>query len=240
MPTAALLALALALGTAKLPFAPDERMEFSVRYLGLTAGKARITVGKKEGPILPIFLESRTSGVGAIVNVRQQLATNLDTETMLPRSATLDAVESGYRHTDTTHFDRAGGKATVRKRGKHDNTYVVEVPQGTLDFMTLVFRLRTLPLAPGTRHEFPVLVGRNVRKVAAEVTGREEVETRAGTFPAFKIRVPTGFTGKFSEQHPTYLWLSDDERRIVVQIQTEFSIGRATAGLTSYSPGRKE
>jgi len=230
--------LAIAVAAGALPFAPEERMEYSVRYLGVPVGKARISVGTREGPILPVFLETRTSGVVRLVDLRQQLATHLDVETLLPRRASLDAVESGYRHSDTTHFDREAGKATVRQTGKHDNTYLIDVPQGTIDFVALVFRLRTLPLEPGARHEFHVLAGRNVRKVSAEVTARETVETGAGTFAALKIRVPTGFTGKFSEKHPTYIWLTDDERRVVVQITTEFAIGRATAGLTRYHPGR--
>lgn len=231
------LALALAAPPAASPFAPGERMEYAVRYLGLQVGKARISVGHAEGPILPVFLESRTSGIVRIVDVRQQLATHLDLETLLPRSSSLDAVEAGYHHSDTTLFDRIAGKATVRQQGKFDNTYLVEVPEGTLDFVALVFRLRVLPLEPGLRHEFHVLAGRNVRQVAAEVIARETIETRAGSFPAVKVRVPTGFTGKFSEKHPTYVWFTDDARRVVVQITTEFAIGRATAGLTAYHPG---
>ncbi len=231
------IATVLAAAHTVLPFAPEERMEYSVRYLGIQVGRARISVGQPEGPILPVFLESRTSGIVRIVDVRQQLATHLDLDTLLPRSSSLEAVEAGYRHADTTLFDRVAGKATVRQKGKYDNTYVVEVPAGTLDFVGLVFRLRTLPLEPGMRHEFHVLAGRNVRPVTAEVLAREAVKTKAGTFTALKVRVPTGFTGKFSEKHPTYVWFSDDARRVVVQITTEFSIGQATAGLTAYHPG---
>jgi uncharacterized protein DUF3108 len=212
-------------------------MEYAIHYLGLRVGKARISVGHPEGPILPVFLETRTAGIVKIVDVRQQLATLLDLETMLPRASSLDAHESGYHHTDTALFDRAAGKATIREKGKFDNTYVIAVPEDTLDFVALVFRLRALPLEPGMRHEFNVLAGRDVRKIAAEVTARERVETDAGKFSAVKVRIPTGFTGQFSEKRPTYVWFSDDERRIVVQIQTEFAIGRATAELTGYQPG---
>jgi hypothetical protein len=232
-----MLLVSLAAAQAALPFAPDERMEYSVRYLGIQVGKARIFVGHPEGSILPVFLQTRTAGLVRIVDVRQQLATQLDVETLLPRAASIDAVESGYHHTDTVMFDRVAGKATVRERGKFDNTYVVDVPPSTVDFVALVFRLRTLPLEPGARHDFDVLAGREVRKITTEVAGRERVETEAGKFETVKVRVPTGFTGSFSEKHPTYVWFSDDARRIVVQIQTEFAIGRATAGLTAYQPG---
>ncbi len=231
-------AVALAASGA-LPHAPDERMEFAIHYLGVRMGKARISVGRTEGPLLPVFLEARSTGVMSFFTLREQLATYLDLETGLPRSASIDAVEGGYRHTDTTDFDREAGKAKVRERGKFDRTYVVDVPPETLDFVALVFRLRTLPLDPGSRHEFSVLSGRTVAKVVAEVTGRETVSTGAGEFSALKVRVPTSFSGKFSEKHPTYVWFSDDERRIVVRITTEFAIGRATAGLVSYQPGSR-
>lgn len=232
------LALVLAIaGPAAVPHVPGEQMDFNVSYLGMRMGKARLSVGRAEGPILPVFLQSRSTGVASIVTLRQQLASYLDVETGLPRSSSLDAVEGGYHHTDTADFDRDAGKAKVRERGKYDNTYLVDVPAGTLDFVALVFRLRTLPLEPGTRHEFDVLAGKKVSRIVAEVTGRETVDTHAGTFPAVKVRVPTGFSGKFSEKNPTFIWFSDDPRRIVVQITTDFSIGHATATLASYSPG---
>jgi hypothetical protein len=231
------LALTLSAAPPALPFPPEERMEYAVHYLGLRVGRARISVGHPEGPILPVFLESRTAGIVKIVDVRQQLATHLDVETLLPRAASLDAYESGYHHTDTAIFDRTAGKATVREKGKFDNTYVIDVPGDALDFVALVFRLRALPLEPGMRHDFHVLAGREVRQITTEVTARERVETDAGAFATVKVRVPTGFTGQFSEKRPTYVWFSDDDRRLVVQIQTEFAIGRATAGLIGYEPG---
>jgi hypothetical protein len=52
-----------------------------------------------------------------------------------------------------------------------------------------------------------------------------------------KVRVPTGFDGKFSEKNPTFVWFSDDERRVVVRISTDFAIGRADADLDAFRPG---
>jgi len=219
--------------------AADERMDFSIDYLGITMGKARISVGRREGNIQPVFLDARTAGLVSIVDVREHLASYLDVESGFPQSSLLEAYEpGGYHHVDTARFDRAAGKATVREKGKHDNTYVIDVPEATLDFVALVFRLRTLPLEPGTRHEFQVLTGRTLHPVTAEVMGREKVETGAGTFEAVKVRVPTGLTGKFSEKNPTIIWFSDDPRRIVVRLSTDFAIGRALAGLSSYQAGK--
>jgi hypothetical protein len=106
-----------------------------------------------------------------------------------------------------------------------------------LDFVALVFQLRRAELEPGLRRPFTVLAGTDVHAVIVEVMDRETVKTKAGTFTAFKIRVPTGFTGKFSEKNPTYLWISDDPRRVVAKITTDFSFGSGAANLISYTPG---
>jgi len=240
------LALALvvsqAAATPRAPaatFAPDEQLDFSVEWAGLPVGKARISVGQPAGQLLPVILQAQTAGLVGFVTVRQFLVSNLDVATGLPRSSQLDAVEPGdYRHSDQVRYDREAGTCSVRQKGKYDKTFDLEVPPGTLDFVALVFRLRVLPLAVGTTHEFPVLSGRKVTTVTTEVLAREQVKTRAGTFDAWKVKVPTGFDGKFQEKNPTFLWLSDDARRLVVRISTDFAVGRGNADLVAYRPGK--
>jgi hypothetical protein len=220
-------------------FAADEQMDFKVAWAGLPVGKARIWVGQPAGQLVPVFLQAQTAGLVGFVTVRQMLSSNLDAATGLPRSFMLDALEPGdYRHSDHVRYDREAGTATVRQKGKFDKTYDLEVPPGTLDFVALVFRLRALPLEPGAKHEFPVLSGRKVTVVTTEVLGRERVETKAGGFDAVKVKVPTGFDGKFQEKSPTFLWLSDDARRLVVRISTDFAVGRGVADLVAYRPGK--
>jgi len=235
----AAFALAAALtAPGPVPYAPDEAMEFSIDYHGIPTGRARIAVGRPEGNILPVFLQARTSGVLAVVDLKQQLASYVDVETGLPRSASMESVEPGYRLVTTTRFERANAKAVVREKGRYDNTYEIDVPPDATDFVALVFRLRTLALEPGSVQAFDVLSARELRRVETRVEARETLSTKAGKFTTLKVRVPTQFSGKFSEKSPTFVWFSDDERRVVVRISTDFSIGRVEAELTSYTPGK--
>ena len=216
----------------------EERMEFSVDYKGVRLGKAQLFLGHADGSVIPAFLQTRTTGVASIITIRQQLSSQLDRHTGLPRSTALEAVEGGYRHSNTAAFDRVRNKATVRRRGsKSDKTWVLDVPPGTVDFLALVYQLRQLPLDTGSRHPFDVLAGRNLAHIETEVAGREQVSTGIGKVPAVKVRVPTSFEGEFQEKNPTFIWFSDDARRIIVRISADFAIGRATATLISYSPG---
>jgi hypothetical protein len=217
----------------------DESMEFTIRFLGLDAGRARISVGQREGTLLPVFLEARTRGIGAVVDLRQQLASYLDVASGLPRTSSMLSVEPTYRRTVTTRYDRDAGVATIRTRGKGERVKELQVPKDALDFVALVFRLRTLPLDPGDTHAFDVLSGTRLAKVVTAVERRENVQTPAGTCPAVKVRVPTGFSGRFSEKNPTYVWFSDDARRAIVRLQTDFAVGDAVAELTRYTGGAR-
>lgn len=217
---------------------PGERIDLEVQFQGLPVGRGRIQVEPPSGAVQPIRLEARTTGVVSVVKLRQLLTTYVDTRTGLPRSASHDSVEGNYRATTTTDYDRARNRAVVVRRGsKSVNRNEVEAPAGTLDFLALVFKLRSLPLAQGQRHDFHVLAGRNVSKIVAEVTGREQVETSAGKFEAWKVRVPTNFSGEYSEKKPTFVWLSDDARRLVLRISVQLGIGRIEAQLAGYTPG---
>jgi hypothetical protein len=234
----ATLLLPLLIGAPAAPYLPGERVDLDVDYLGVPIGKASLAVGQPAGPALPVTLQARTSGLMRLFDIREQLTTALDLATGLPRWSTLEAVEPRYRHSDRADFDREAGQARVREIGNRDKTTLVPIPAGTLDFLALLFALRRLPLPPGQRHPFTILAGTTVIPVVAEVVGREVLRTDAGRFLTVKVRVPTGFTGKFSEKSPSMVWFSDDDRRIVVRIVTEFRIGRATAEITRYLPGQ--
>jgi hypothetical protein len=221
-----------------VPWLPGERADYVIDYLGITMGKATISVGATVDGTAPLQLASRSAGLLSMVTFRQTLVSDLDLATFLPRSSILDALEPGdYKHTDTARFDRTTGKATVREKGRFDHTYEIGVPPETIDFVALVFTLRTLPLPDGATHTFQVLAGRKVSQVTVSVLKRESLRTGAGRFPCVKVRVPTGFDGKFSERNPTYVWFSDDARRLVVRISTDFAIGRADADLSRFQPG---
>lgn len=236
--TIAPLAL-LAASVLGSPYAIGERMSFSIDFMGMRVGTASIGVDAPGDRGVPVKLEAHTTGLtGAVYNFRESLVSWLDPATGLPTYFELHIKENSWKHYDTTEYDRAAGRAVLIQRGKTTSTDQVPIRADTLDFVALVFQLRRLSLEPGTRQTFSVFTGEGgAHEVIAEVMVRESVKTPAGTYPALKIRVPTGFSGKFSEKNPTYLWLSDDPRRVVVKITTDFSFGSGSANLTAYTAG---
>ncbi|HEY7724663.1 MAG TPA: DUF3108 domain-containing protein [Anaeromyxobacteraceae bacterium] len=236
--TAALLALAPAARASALPFSPGEQMDLAVEWLRIPTGRARLSVGRADGAVWTIVLQGQTEGVAKIVDVREHLVSYFDVETRLPRGSDLTAVEVGDRHQDRTRFDRATGRATVTilRKGKLREE-VREVPAGVHDLVTAFFWLRWQALRDRDHYELPVFASTKVLTLTADVVGRETLETRAGSFRTVKVQVRTAFEGQFRSKRDTFIWFSDDERRVLVRISAEFVLGSVVASLTAYRPG---
>ncbi len=236
------LALALATAPRAQGIAPGEEIVLGVSYLGVPTGEARMRVGQPEGDIWPVVFQARTSGAASLLDVREHLVSYWDAGLRLSRGSDLKAYEVGDYHTDSARFSRIPGeptKVTVveARRGKKPKTRIIEVPHGALDLTGAFLWLRMQELAVGARLEVPIISGTSQFTLTAEVVDREEVETPAGTFPSFKVRVRTAFKGKFSTKRDTFLWFADTHDRRLVKASAEFAVGSIVAELKSYRPG---
>jgi hypothetical protein len=219
-------------------FAPGEQIDFTIDYLGVRTGEARIIVGQAEGPVWPVISQARSGGLAAIVDIREHLVSYWDSESRLPRGSDLQAIEVGDRHNDSARFDRDTGKATiriVRKGRKIENTYPLD-PMAQ-DFASAVLWLRTQTLAADARFEIPVFTTKGTFQLMASVVGRETVTTAAGTFDAWKVQVRTAFEGNFASKRDTFIWFSADENRVPVRVSADFALGSVVVNLAAYRPG---
>ncbi|HYG68019.1 MAG TPA: DUF3108 domain-containing protein [Anaeromyxobacteraceae bacterium] len=240
-PFALAATLALAAVPANAAIAPGEEMVLAVKYLNLHSGEGRLTVGEPQGDIWPVILQARTEGVAGFLDIREHLVSYWDATTRLPRGSDLKAVEIGDYHADSVRFDRANGKATLttQRKGK-TKTRTIEVPPDVMDLTSAALHLRLQPLAIGKRIEVPVATGKRVFKLTAQVVGREDVKTPAGTFASWRMLIrTTAKDGNFTSDRDMTLWMSDDPRRLIVRFEADFKIGSMVAQLKSYKPGNR-
>lgn len=238
----ALLAAGLASSSRAQGVAPGEEMVLGVSYLGVPTGEAKVKVGQPEGDIWPVVFQARTSGAASLLDVREHMVSYWDAQLRLSRGSDLQAYEVGYFHTDSARFSRVPGEPTrvtvvEQRKGKKAKTKVLEVPPTALDLPGAFLWLRMQDLAEGSRHEVPIISGTSQFVLSAEVVAREEVKVAAGTFPAFKVRVRTGFPGKFSTKRDTFLWLADNGDRRLVKASAEFAVGSIVGELKAYRAG---
>jgi hypothetical protein len=235
----ALLLPAPALGN-EIGFLPGEEITLDIEWLAVRTGTAKIMVGKPQGNLWPVTLQARTEGLASLVNIQEHLVAYWDPKAKNTRGSDLAAVEMNDRHFDSARIDRDQGKATVRvlRKGKRKEK-IHDVPKDVQDVTGALLFLRLQPLKDGERLEFPVFTNNRIFTLSAEVLAREAIDTPVGRFPTIKVRVRTGFSGKFSTKRDTFLWLTDDARRIPVKISAEFAVGSVVANLVGYQAGNE-
>lgn len=124
---------------------------------------------------------------------------------------------------ELTEFDYE--KRIVRSEGK-----VLPLEDATLDTLSSVYYVRTLSLDSEKPIEFQVFSG-EPRALLVEVKGRETITVPAGSFQT--IRVEPRSTGAGLMGKNLVLWLTDDARKIPVQLRSKLKVGTLVGKLKS-------
>jgi len=93
-----------------------------------------------------------------------------------------------------------------------------------------------VPLEVGKRYEYARYFRPDRNPVIVEVMGRDRVSVAGKKWRAIVVRprIPQA-RGIFGEKSETRIWLSDDEQRLVLAIQSNFSFGQVTLKLKDYT-----
>lgn len=205
----------------------------------------RLTYDVKFGPIK---VGSGSMEVSALDTVRDRTAWHV---TFRVKGGTFfyrvnDVMESWI---DTTSFAslrfrqqlEEGGKERLRdylmfpERAEYtenggDPLPSVDLP---LDDASFLYFVRSLPLTIGETYEFHRYFKPDRNPVRITVVGREMISVPAGTFSTILIKPVIKTKGIFSEDGEARIWLSDDDRRVMVQLKSSLSFGSLNLYLTS-------
>ena len=119
---------------------------------------------------------------------------------------------------DYERVSRPKPKAPQRREAK-----ILEIPPGTQDELSIIYFLRSKQFVLGETYFFPLLVKGKVLKATLTVERREFVKNKIlGNVRTIVLRTSEG--GRF--------WITDDERRLPVKIETDSKIGAIKATLT--------
>lgn len=226
-------------------FGPGEQSTYKVRYLGLTAGEAEITVGAETTQwghrVLPIVTTARSKSITDLYPVRDKFVTYWDHGREQSVGSDFYADENKVKRRQRIRFDHSAGRASVmkQKEGGDERMSEFDVEKGAFDIASATFALRNKHLEVGKVIELPVFTGNRMFMMRATVEGKETLKTAVGTKEVFKVRVQTGFSGKFESKRDLYAYLTADDARIPVRIEAEFVLGTISAELSDYKSGRR-
>ncbi|GAC1453027.1 MAG: DUF3108 domain-containing protein [Desulfuromonadaceae bacterium] len=129
--------------------------------------------------------------------------------------------------TTMDHRDKSEKKQAITKR--------------TYDTLSSFFYFRTIPLQVGTSYFIDIYDCNRLWNTEVKVLRREELVTPLGKFKTIVIHPLLKSEGIFARTADMFIWLTDDDRRIPVQMKSKVVVGSITATLTggSYWPVRK-
>jgi len=109
----------------------------------------------------------------------------------------------------------------------------IPTSEAPLDDAAFFYFVRTLDLTPGKRYALDRYFKPDRNPVVLEVLARDTIDVPAGRFPCVVVRPIIKGGGIFKEGANGRMWITDDARRIVAQIQTKFAFGSITLRLTN-------
>jgi hypothetical protein len=236
-PVLALLTLSSATPQQGLKPSPASRenLEYEVEWRLVSAGHAKLTLSEsKTEREMKMHLES-TGLVSRLFHVNDDY-TSTASETYCSENTFLTAHEGSREKETKVDFDPTVHKAFFHEHDLIKNINIaheVAIPNCPHDIISGLYELRTMALEPGKSIFLPVSDGKKSVNMKIECQRREEIKTLLGPRKTLLYEVFAFNDVLFRRPGHIHIWLSDDERRVPVQIEIrlQFTIGTVTLRL---------
>jgi hypothetical protein len=106
------------------------------------------------------------------------------------------------------------------------------IPPCVTDLMSAIFYGGSQPLQPGAHFNMPVADAMRVVDVTMKAEAHEQVVTLAGTFQTIRVQ-PVADAGVVKNRGNIWIWYTDDDRHIPVQMRARLFWGTITIRLVS-------
>lgn len=219
---------------AGFSFPQKQTLTYSVDWRVFSAGTAVLrfeTVGDK----VRLTANADTSGaINLIFHVSDRFQSTFDKQRGCTDEFDKQTVEGRRQINSTLRIDYNQNKAILDEKNqvtgqtKHVET---PVPGCATDLLTGMFYAASQPLVVGKSFVMPVVDALKTVPVTMRVESREEIKTTLGTFKTIRVQ-PTADAGVVKNRGNIWIWYTDDERHLPVQMRARLFWGTITFRLT--------
>jgi hypothetical protein len=215
-------------------FPQRQTLTYSVDWRVFPAGTAVIHF-EQAGDRERIAASADTSGaINMIFHVADNFQSDFDREKGCTYDFNKQTVEGRRQNNSTLHIDYNGDRSILDEKNMvNGQTKHLEKPvNGCLtDLLTGVFYAASQPMAVGHNFVIPVVDAQHTVPVTMKVEGREEIKTPLGTFKTIRVQ-PTADAGVVKNRGNIWIWYTDDDRHLPVQMRARLFWGTITFRLT--------
>ena len=215
-----------------VPFLPSERLRYAVKWVGgpvdLAAGEVMLEVIKGPTGDVPyrfVATAETAPWMTRFFEAKDRFETDAGAD-LLPRTHRR-TLREGRRNLDRVYtFDAAAGVVRIGPPSSEEPPVPFRMPPATRDAMTMLFYVRTQPLANGDTITAPVNDGGRNVIVQIKVARREDVMLQGRHLAA--IRLEPAIVERVPRREPiqSVVWVSDDARKTVIAADIAAGFGR--------------
>jgi hypothetical protein len=218
------------------PFRAGESLRFSVQYGFIHAGSAWLevpetTLWNSHTAWRLVARAESNSFFSRFYKVRIRIESLWDREARFSWHYFEDRHEGGHVANDSMAFE----PDSLRMRYKNGQSFAVPGP--VQDALSSFYLTRFLALPVGGRVAFDYHASRKTAVMEVRVLGRETVHTPAGKFDCVVIEPLLKAGGIFKNNGRLVIWLTDDARRMPVQMRSKVAIGSVKVVLQEVKTG---
>lgn len=231
------------------PFRVGEKVTIEVSYFAVVAGDMTIETrgfaevnGRKSYRFAGTA--HSTSVFAMFYAIDDWFETFVDYETLVPQSYSLHVKESKQLREVRTVFDWAmkKGKYLDKKinseKKLEEKNIEWDIPAFSQNVFSAIYYLRTFNLKVGKKIKFHVgHEGKNLM-LTADVVRKDRISTAAGDFDCVVVKPSISLDGHFKPMGDVFVWLTDDDRKFVVRVESKIKIGTVVGQVKSLDKGR--
>ena len=215
-------------------FPQKQTLVYTVDWRVFTAGTAVLHF-EATGNTERITANADTVGaINLLFHVGDKFQSTFDRDKGCTEEFDKQTVEGKRQINSTLKLDYTQGKSILDEKNmvtgqtKHVET---PIPGCLTDLLTGVYYASSQPMEVGKTFVIPVVDALHSVPVTMKVEGREEIKTTLGAFKTLRVQ-PMADAGVVKNRGNIWIWYTDDDRHLPVQMRARLFWGTITFRLT--------
>tara|TARA_B100000780_G_scaffold257472_2_gene207334 strand:- start:1227 stop:1970 length:744 start_codon:yes stop_codon:yes gene_type:complete len=215
---------------SSMPFLNGEQLEYKVHYGPLVAGTALLKVTEKENTYQFSAYGKSTGLFNFFFKVRDYYESISTDSCLCPLYFNRNVNEGNYSKNENVFFNYELNQAESTRD-------TITLTNNTQDILSMFYYLRTLnqdSIAIG--QSIPLQVYLDDSFLSSEIiySGKDTIKTKFGNIPSTKW-IPQLEAGRvFNDEYGMCIWVSDDENKIPLRIETKVMVGSIKMDLLEF------
>lgn len=207
-----------------------QRFEYELSWLGIKAGTAVLELSyadmEKDKKIIRSSANS-VDWISSFYKVEDKAFSKMMADGR-PYHFEIRQREGKYRSHKEIFFEDGLIRYIDHRKKKEIN---IEVPDVHYDVLSGFFHVKSNELVPGSSTFVNISDSGKAGRIEVKVLKKEEIKVKGGGISTILIQPLLITDGLFKHKGDIYIWLTDDSRRIPVQVRTEVPLGSVLAVL---------